>query len=120
MARGTWVTQARAMRADGVGRLRAAPGMRYDEARGDEAPGTPGQAEVRWANMSTSAVAAASLVVVPDGYGGLSGKQRGLAEAGGTYTTAKNGWKSCNTVKLDMFTVRVGCRAFTGCDQPAG
>ena len=93
MARGTWVTQARAMRADGVGRLRAAPGMRYDDAREAEAPGTPGHVEVRWANMSTSAVAAASLVAVPGGYGELSAKQRGLADAGGTYAAAGE-WKS--------------------------
>ena len=67
--------------------------------------GLPGQHEheLRWANMSTSAVAAASLVAVPGGHGGLSGKQRGLADAGGTYTAAA-GWKSSYTVKLDMFT----------------
>jgi hypothetical protein len=91
------------MRADGVGRLRAASGMRYDDAREAEALGTPGQAEVRWANMSTSAVAAASLVAVPGGHGGLSGKQRGLADAGGTYASA-DGWKSRDKIKLDMFT----------------
>jgi hypothetical protein len=68
--------------------------------------GLPGQHEheLRWANMSTSAVAAASLVAVPGGHGGLSGKQRGsLADAGGTYAHA-DGWKSCDKVKLDMFT----------------
>ena len=67
--------------------------------------GLPGQHEheLRWANMSTSAVAAASLVAVPGGYGGLSGKQRGLADAGGTYAGV-GGLKSYNKVKLDMFT----------------
>ena len=39
----------------------------------------------------------------PGGYGGLSAKQRGLADAGGTYAHA-DGWKSCDKVKLDMFT----------------
>ena len=99
MACGTWVTQER---ADGVGRLRAAPGMRYDDARGAEAPGTSGQAEVRWANMSTSAAAAASLVAVPRGYDGLFAKQRDLADAGGMYAAAAE-WKIHDKVKLDMF-----------------